>query len=82
VGYFLSTGNLLEEILLLTGCLHTGIADRLPPPLLFYILNKLWLLRKYPQRVLAKLSLETLALAEREFRASRAGARKPETQPS
>jgi hypothetical protein len=34
------TGNLLVVTLLLTGCLHTGIADRLPPPVLIYILNK------------------------------------------
>jgi hypothetical protein len=76
------TGHLFEAIFLLTGCLHTGIADRLPPPVLIYILNKIWLLRKYPQRVLEKISLKTLALAEREFRASRAGRRRPETQPS
>jgi hypothetical protein len=71
------TDNLFEVILLLTGCLYTGILLSC-----FTCLTKLRLLRKYPQRVLDKLSLGTLPLAEREFRASRVGRRRPETQPS
>jgi hypothetical protein len=34
------TGNLFEAILLLAGCLDSGITDRLPPPVLSNILNK------------------------------------------
>jgi hypothetical protein len=33
-------GNLFEAILLLAGCLDSGITDRLPPPVLFNILSK------------------------------------------
>jgi hypothetical protein len=48
----------------------------------FTSLTKLQLLHKYPQRVLIKISRETLVLAEHEFRASRAGPKRPKTQPS
>jgi hypothetical protein len=33
-------GNLFEAILLLAGCVYSGITDRLPPPVLFNILSK------------------------------------------
>jgi hypothetical protein len=34
------TGNLFEVVLLLAGCLDSGITDKLPPPVLLNILNK------------------------------------------
>ena len=35
------TGNPLEVILLLTGCLDAGVTDRLPSPVLPYFFNKI-----------------------------------------
>jgi hypothetical protein len=68
-------GNLFEAILLLAGYLDSGITDTLPP-VLFNIPNKTM---QVTTEALVKLSLETLALAEREFRAARSGPKWPKT---